>query len=493
MMNLPEQIRAELPLGWSVSSGTSFNPIDLELTERMFNITAQLDSTGTQYVFPWQIHLVKGQLRTGEFGTPAAGVYKVEGSCDDYRRIQTPPMCAKEIPTFVEASRVKENQALLRFGRDSNWPLKITFATTASPTSTLAITYDITWEGIESTEEGEISTNWCWDKFMEKVRFENLTAPPAFMRQGVVWNTLVRKENNSIRIVLKEEGIWTPEDPDGPIAILKIRSTLLREAALAEMFQVLKVLYQGRYSVTEEVPSREWAIVGTYGDWVAPEQYRLEPPQASPQDMASLNGAILDAALKTQNYDKGLNKYVRKFNPEEESSAVVVVESGRQGDHGWAVAFKQGPYRCLLLDTTDGLSEEETLWVALSAWATFQPRLTMPRQFSGKLYYPDAASHVFGECWQHLDDLSAMPSFYSKSPICQAAMLALSEGLSHLTCGSTWFPQPTAEAPEKLAKIANNAAISRVRPLADGPNQWDIHRSSVATVCQSSLGLPGTG
>jgi hypothetical protein len=59
MSNLPEQVRAELPLWWSVSFGTSLNPVDGELTERMFNITARLDSMGTRYEFPWQVHLVR--------------------------------------------------------------------------------------------------------------------------------------------------------------------------------------------------------------------------------------------------------------------------------------------------------------------------------------------------------------------------------------------------------------------------------------------------
>jgi hypothetical protein len=79
-------------------------------------------------------------------------------------------------------------------------------------------------------------------------------------------------------------------------------------------------------------------------------------------------------------------------------------------------------------------------------------------------------------------------------------MLAFSRGLSNLSL-SNWVPQPTAEAPEKLARIAENAAISRLRPIADGPNQWEIHRSNGVTVCQSSLGAamvgsesgPGTG
>jgi hypothetical protein len=118
-------------------------------------------------------------------------------------------------------------------------------------------------------------------------------------------------------------------------------------------------------------------------------QYRLDPPEISAQAMVAANGAILDACLRTQNYDKGFDKYIRKFDREEESSAVVAIESGWQGDHGWAVVFKQGPRRCLLLDTTDGLSKEEAMWVALSAWATFGPRHNNPRSKPGTLYYPD--------------------------------------------------------------------------------------------------------
>jgi hypothetical protein len=215
-------------------------------------------------------------------------------------------------------------------------------------------------------------------------------------------------------------------------------------------------------------------------------------PQMSHQEMVAANGSILDAGLRTQNYDKGFDKYVRKFDPEEKSSAVVAIHMGWQGDHGWAVAFKQGARRCLLLDTTDGLSDEEILWTALSAWATFQPRLQTPRQFPGKLFYPDGASHVFEECWNHLDNLGHLPGFSSKSPICQAAMLAFSQGLSNLSC-NLWQPLPTAQAPEKLAKIADNAAISRLCPIADGPNQSDMHRSSAHTVGSGSLSSPIVG
>jgi hypothetical protein len=54
------------------------------------------------------------------------------------------------------------------------------------------------------------------------------------------------------------------------------------------------------------------------------------------------------------------------------------------------------------------------------------------------------------------------------------------EALQRFDC-SSWETLSTADAPEKLAKIARDAAISRVPPIADGPNQWFMHRSSADT------------
>jgi hypothetical protein len=289
----------------------------------------------------------------------------------------------------------------------------------------------------------------------------------------------------------------------GPVATLKMRTTLVGDAAISEMLGVLQVLYQGRCELKERIESREWALVGSFGaldpkladfgKGEIPWQYRLEPVQASFGDMVSTNGAILDAALRTQNYDKGLEKFVRKFDPTEEMSAVVAIESGRQKDHGWAVAFKQGSRRCLLLDTTAGISEEETLWVALAHWSNFQPRLSKPRQGPGELFYPDGATHIFEEAWNYLGDLSQMPSFATKSPVCQTAMLSFSEGLRRFSCTNSWIPHPCAEAPEKLAKIATNAAISRVRPIPDGSDQWEEYRKGTYTVGFGSQSSPMVG
>jgi hypothetical protein len=97
-----------------------------------------------------------------------------------------------------------------------------------------------------------------------------------------------------------------------------------------------------------------------------------------------------------------------------------------------------------------------------------------------------SALHFFG-------DLSKMPSFSSRSPICQAAMQSFSQGLSQYPCADSWVPHPCAEAPGKLAKIATYAAISRVRPISDGPDQWQEYRKGTYTVGSGSLSSPMAG
>jgi hypothetical protein len=198
--------------------------------------------------------------------------------------------------------------------------------------------------------------------------------------------------------------------------------------------------------------------------------------------------------LRTQNYDKGMDKFVGKFEKNEAMSATVAVHSEWQGDHGWAVYVKQGPRRGLLLDTVNGLSSEEALWTALASWATFNPRKASKRRFPGRLFYPNEATHIFTKYWDHLAEPSSHPDFSSESPICQAEMVRFSEGLRKLR-HSNWVPQPAAEAGEKAIRMAGDAAISRSRPIADGPNQWEIHRSSGGTDGPSSLGssVAGTG
>jgi hypothetical protein len=89
---------------------------------------------------------------------------------------------------------------------------------------------------------------------------------------------------------------------------------------------------------------------------------------------AAWNQRLTDSARKTQNYDKGLERFVHKFDPEEEMEAVIAVANLVHQDHGLAVYATQRKRRCLLLGTIFGHTDEDALWYTLMWWACLQPR-----------------------------------------------------------------------------------------------------------------------
>jgi hypothetical protein len=108
-------------------------------------------------------------------------------------------------------------------------------------------------------------------------------------------------------------------------------------------------------------------------------------------------------------------------------------------------------------------------------------------------FCPDEASHVLEKYWTHLNDLSAHPDFASESPICQAEMLKFSGALNRLHRSDDWIPRPVAESSKKACRIAKEAAFSRLRPIADGPNQWEMHRQSALQSQNGTGSAPGLG
>jgi hypothetical protein len=121
---------------------------------------------------------------------------------------------------------------------------------------------------------------------------------------------------------------------------------------------------------------------------------------------------------------------VRKYNPKKEIDATISVALGCREDHGWAIYCTQGARRCLLLDTVDGLTDDEILWTALSALASFQPRKANRRAIPGKVFYPIEASHVFEKYWDYLTCLSDHPDSASESPYCQEHIRKFSQALA---------------------------------------------------------------
>jgi hypothetical protein len=108
------------------------------------------------------------------------------------------------------------------------------------------------------------------------------------------------------------------------------------------------------------------------------------------------------------------------------------------------------------------------------------------------LFYPTEASHIFQKYWDYFPKLDDHPDFASESPICQERMVQFSRALTKLR-HKNWTPKPTAEAQEKDLQVAEEAALSRLRSIPDGPDQWALCRSSTVTVGVSSTGNPVVG
>jgi hypothetical protein len=239
-------------------------------------------------------------------------------------------------------------------------------------------------------------------------------------------------------------------------------------------------MYEGRYRIVEEVATREWALVAPFGDdshaGAIPAFYRFPTPKVSPAEIKAIHARLLETPARTQNYDRGLDKFVRKYENLEAMSATLAIQRGWNGEVGWAIFMKQGSKRCLLLDTTYGLSDDETIWTALTCWAAFKPRDDKPRKYPGRLYYPAQFSHIVEKYWSHFFDLPLHPDFSNESEICKDRMAIFSQALRTFKRTKNWQPQVDVEAPEKGLRIAIEAATSRVHLIADGPNQWEVCR-----------------
>jgi hypothetical protein len=385
--------------------------------------------------------------------------------------------------TFIEATRTKEIRALLKFGRDSNWPLKITLAFTLDEISSISITYSTDWTDCSG------KTDWFVDKFKEAAYRDGLAELPVWTRDGIAWLAVLRKENNSIRVVLNEkraDGIFvlTPEDPGIPPYLLYGLNVELKLRCQNETIlgQYLQALYAPSVACTEKVTSTEWAMIGALNDGIIPIQHRLIRDESVQVPAAAWNSQIYEAGLKTQNHDKGFERFVRKFNPELATEAVLSIVKGAHHEHGTAILFTQEKRWCLLLDTVHGLSDEEALWYTLASWEKFQPRLKRPRTEPGQLFYPAAYSHVFEKYWDHLDDPKSHPEWSQESDFIQECMAQYSAAMGQMNT-EDFTPLVDPETKQRRLIIAQEAAVSRLCPIQDAYDFWNLNggRSSQVT------------
>jgi hypothetical protein len=95
---------------------------------------------------------------------------------------------------------------------------------------------------------------------------------------------------------------------------------------------------------------------------------------------------------------------------------------------------------------------------------------------------------VFESHWNLPPNLSDSPGFAGVSDYCQAKVSQFSVALSEMNL-EDFEPHPGAEAKDHDVYVAHEVAMSRLLPIQDGDDQWEVHKSSSATVS----GAPAPG
>jgi hypothetical protein len=302
------------------------------------------------------------------------------------------------------------------------------------------------------------------------------------------WRLALRKEDNAFRGILCEDGAHTPEHDGqqflllyGPRATIKLRCTSaeIADAELTEM-------YGAPQPVTEKVHSLEWSLVASIAGGKIPDRHRQQPV-VQILNPVKFNVETYNAGKDSQGYDKGLERFVGKHNPDIPMTATMSIEKGCHGEYALGIFFQQEKRRCLLTETLIGQYDDvETFWYTMMMWAKFQPRAATPRKEPGQLYYPAAATHIIEKYWDFLNDPIQHPDC-TESDFTRVAMTHFAEALSVMDL-SSFKPAVDAEASEKAWRAASKAALSRTLPIQDAPDFWG---SNTRMESRSSSGTDG--
>jgi hypothetical protein len=224
----PEVYAFDLADGLQIAFGAIAQVPDACLMQYMVNLTSPWD--GVQYGQPWQVFLCAKPWRrsdTGELVVPAAPTHPDDTDPHAFNPIV--PRNAAKPCTFAVPSRDKDIARTLKCGRDNDWPLFVTCASTLDGTNSPSLTYQLSWDECENT------TTWFWNRFVENLMADGLEGLPVASRLSVPWRYSCVVEDYSIRVILFErtgegEFVLTPEDDGipcfllyGPRATIKMR------------------------------------------------------------------------------------------------------------------------------------------------------------------------------------------------------------------------------------------------------------------------------
>jgi hypothetical protein len=195
----------KLPSGLRISFGAEKNASDFTITGYLGNATASILESGL-YGDPWRIFLMAMPWRdteTGEIWTSASPSHPP----DLEPRLPGPvvPRNAIRSLCYTETDRPKEMQRLLKFGRDSAWPLSVSVASTLDSSNSVTVTSSIDYEECDS------SRAWFMAKFLAAAQKDQMFGLPALFLPTTTWTLKLRKEDASFRGLLYEYGASTPE------------------------------------------------------------------------------------------------------------------------------------------------------------------------------------------------------------------------------------------------------------------------------------------
>jgi hypothetical protein len=301
----PTKYVTKLVNDWEIVFGAQKCPSDFELTQYLINITTPWEEHAQTFRPTWNLYATMRNWRgggEGEIAIQTSNTPHPDGvSKQPNAKI---PWNSVEKPTFIEGTSDKEVGTWFKFARDSGWPLSVTLASVINDEISLSVTYQISWDGCSN------DPSWVTAKFMEAAQTDGLVQLSVWARDGSSLMNVGRKENNSIRLLLVEktvEGLaYTLEDPGiapyifyGPMATIRIRCG---NCAIAD--GISKTLYAGQIRSAHPFVTSEWALIAAFNEGYIPEDHVVTRDLSIQTTADEWNPQILEAGLKTQNYDK---------------------------------------------------------------------------------------------------------------------------------------------------------------------------------------------
>jgi hypothetical protein len=441
---------------------------DFHLMQLVVNLAAPWN--GQEFGNPWQIHLVQQPWRkseTGKIYLQYVESYPADVDAKAYNpRV---PFNSAQARDFSEIKDKQEISRILKFGRDNDWPLLLSCASSLDGTNSATVTYETTLADCEDSIPCFLS------KFSALLTEDGLIGLPVVARLNVTWERTWRVEDFKIHVFITELGVTTLEQDGPPCMIFYApRATIkMRCESFDVAYRALTMFYNREPVMPEENKhhTKEWALIAAIDGGVVADQHRVQlVGKHDLEEVATWNKEIFVAGLATQPYGSGLGKFTAKFKPDMPYSATIAIERGTHEERGTAIHFEQEDRRCLLTRRIYGISGEDTFWYVMKDWAEFQPRRSKPRANPGQLFYPTEFGYLVEKYWNVLND-PAPHADQDTTPHSRSSMEHMAQALQQMNC-EKWIPLPDADAPEKAQRIAQTAALSRRCPIMDAHDYW---------------------